>query len=465
MRSIQITTKEVTDPDVAVSSDGRWLVFTALGHLFQLPVTGGATKQLTSGPHYDSGPAISPDGTKVAFISDRKVSSQGNVFVLDIASGQIRQITDAAWVERPVWSPDGKSIAFLSYQPIGPVGNYWWVGPKTLRTQVQRVALDGSNVQTLTEPGFVHAVAFLADGRPVWSLVESESSAKPAMSTLQVLGAKGEVTTALTVEGVVDRIAGDPADASGLYLRVYKTAGPTPVPQPERLAHVTLTDNGLHTVTGLLSGSPGLTQTHGAGGCGCLGQLSSPQPRPAFGVTTGAIYLGDKGKLWRVDAATGKRDEIAFSANIAFEYYPGAQPPPYSEKCSASPTSILTPRLTPDGTSVIFTAAGYLWRQPVTGGAARRLLDTSGFEWGPAALSPNGKKLAYQLSEGDVQQLRIVDLATGQSSTPPMLCPSGVWSPAGNCSQNLSRFSQPANTNWMRPLHTRRPKKMKPTTR
>jgi hypothetical protein len=39
MRSIQITTKEITDPDVAVSSDERWLVFSALGHLFQLPIT------------------------------------------------------------------------------------------------------------------------------------------------------------------------------------------------------------------------------------------------------------------------------------------------------------------------------------------------------------------------------------------------------------------------------------------
>jgi hypothetical protein len=50
-RSIRITTKEVTDPDVAVSSDGQRLVFTALGHLFQLPAAGGATKQLTSGPY------------------------------------------------------------------------------------------------------------------------------------------------------------------------------------------------------------------------------------------------------------------------------------------------------------------------------------------------------------------------------------------------------------------------------
>jgi Tol biopolymer transport system component len=118
-RSITITTKEVTDPDVAVSSDGRWLVFTALGHLFQLPAAGGTAKQLTFGPYYDSAPVISPDGTKVAFISDRKVSSQGNVFVLDLASHQIEQVTDEAWVDRPVWSPDGKSIAFLSYQPMG----------------------------------------------------------------------------------------------------------------------------------------------------------------------------------------------------------------------------------------------------------------------------------------------------------------------------------------------------------
>jgi hypothetical protein len=131
-RTIRIATKEVTDPDVAVSSDGRWLVFTALGHLVQLPAAGGATKQLTSGPFYDSAPAISPDGTRVAFISDRKVSSQGNVFVLDIASGQIRQVTDEFWVDRPVWSPDGKSLAFLSYQRIGPVSNYRFVGPGLL---------------------------------------------------------------------------------------------------------------------------------------------------------------------------------------------------------------------------------------------------------------------------------------------------------------------------------------------
>ena len=97
-----------------------------------------------------------------------------------------------------------------------------------------------------------------------------------------------------------------------------------------------------------------------------VAQLANAQPRPAFGMAKDAIYFGEKGKLWRIDAATGKRDEVKFSAEITFEFYPGSPIPVYSEKRAASPTSILTPRLTPDGESVIFTAAGYLWRQPVS---------------------------------------------------------------------------------------------------
>ncbi len=439
-RSIKISTKEITDPDVAVSPDGRWLVFTALGHLFQLPTTGGEAKQLTTGPYYDSAPAISPDGTRVAFISDRKVSSEGSVFMLDLASGQIRQLADEAWADRPVWSPDGKSLAFLSYQVVGPAGNYRFVGPMSMKTQVRRIGLADSKLETLTEPGFVHAVAFLADGRPVWSVVATETKEAPTTSQLEVLNQKGGVTTGLTVEGVVDHIAAEPGNPRGVYLRLYKSASPMAgiVPQPERFAYVTLPDGGQATVKGLLDRPTDLTQTVESRGPDTrvyVAQLANPQPRAAFGAAKGAIYFGERGKLWRMDAETGKRDEVTFSADIAFEFYPGSPPPVYSEKRAASPTGILTPRLTPDAKSVIFTAAGYLWRQSISGGAAQRPLDTSGFEWGPAALSPDGRRLAYQLSEGDTQQLRIVDLATGQSSTLISENRTGryepAWSPDG----------------------------------
>jgi Tol biopolymer transport system component len=95
-RIVKISAKEVTDADISVSPYGSWLVFTLLGHLFQLPAAGGSAKQLTFGPFYDEAPAISPDGKEVAFVSDRKVSSQGNAFVLELASGKIREVTDEA---------------------------------------------------------------------------------------------------------------------------------------------------------------------------------------------------------------------------------------------------------------------------------------------------------------------------------------------------------------------------------
>lgn len=434
-RSITISTEELTDPDVAASLDGRWLVFTALGHLFQLPTMGGPAKQLTFGPYYDSAPAISPDGKQVAFISDRDVSSQGNVFVLEVASGQIRQLTDEMWVDRPSWSPDGKSIAFLRYDAVGPLGNYWFVGPRMLETQVCRIGLAGGKLETLTESGFMHAVAFLHDGRPVWSVVTTETKDSPATSRLEVLSENGQVTTVLTIEGVVDRVAVDPGNDRGAYLRLYKSAAPLSgaVPQPERFAYVTLADGRNATIAGLLDPQADLAdavETRDDGTRVYMVQLSNPLPRPSFGMAKDAIHFGDSGKLWRIDAVTGKRDEVTFSAQITFEFYPGAPPPKYIEKRSASPTNILTPRLTPDGESVIFTAAGYLWRQAISGGVAQRLLDTSGFEWGPAAVSPDAKKLAYQLSEGATQQLRILDLATGQSSTLVSEDRTGRYEPA-----------------------------------
>ena len=52
-RTIQFETTQVTAPDVAVTPDGEWLIFTMLGKLFRLPVKGGEAEQLTFGPYYD----------------------------------------------------------------------------------------------------------------------------------------------------------------------------------------------------------------------------------------------------------------------------------------------------------------------------------------------------------------------------------------------------------------------------
>lgn len=53
-------------------------------------------------------PAVSPDGTRVAF------SARGWIWMLDLASGRARRITDGAAMDfRPAWSADGTRVAFV----------------------------------------------------------------------------------------------------------------------------------------------------------------------------------------------------------------------------------------------------------------------------------------------------------------------------------------------------------------
>ena len=127
LRIIEFETTEVTAPDVAISPDGEVLIFTMLGHLFQLPVAGGTAEQLTFGLYYDTDPVFSPDGSRVAFVSDRD-GSEGNVFLLDVVTGRISQLTHEPWAGRPAWTADGSAVRLPGIPAGGSCGQVGAVG-------------------------------------------------------------------------------------------------------------------------------------------------------------------------------------------------------------------------------------------------------------------------------------------------------------------------------------------------
>ena len=99
---------------VNLSPKGERALFSARGDIFTAPIEKGPTRNLThsSGAH-DKWPSWSPDGTRIAFISDMSGEEELYIAPQD-GLKPAEKITSGGSAMRyqPEWSPDGKRIAF-----------------------------------------------------------------------------------------------------------------------------------------------------------------------------------------------------------------------------------------------------------------------------------------------------------------------------------------------------------------
>jgi dipeptidyl aminopeptidase/acylaminoacyl peptidase len=86
-------------------------------HIFLADVASGQVQQLTDGTHYEHSIDWSPNGEEIAFVSNREPNEDQffnyDIFALKVSDRTIRRITATENAEyKPRWSPDGKSLVY-----------------------------------------------------------------------------------------------------------------------------------------------------------------------------------------------------------------------------------------------------------------------------------------------------------------------------------------------------------------
>ena len=128
-----------------ISPNGEWIAFTPLGGREDLLVVksdGTGYRQITDDAARDRGPKWTPDGTRIAFYSDR--GGRYETYTIRPDGSGLEQLTQATGPARTdfAWSPDGKRIAVDD-------GTRTWVEdltkPRDQRQAEPLPALEGGN--------------------------------------------------------------------------------------------------------------------------------------------------------------------------------------------------------------------------------------------------------------------------------------------------------------------------------
>jgi Tol biopolymer transport system component len=115
--AVVVADRSAPVPEPAVA--GEQIVFLRSGSIWMMGPDGSEPTQLTvrADDAPDEAPAMSPDGTRVAFASGR--GGVRRIYLLALADGNVAPLTDGAsgGDGEPSWAPDGRRIAFVRGDP------------------------------------------------------------------------------------------------------------------------------------------------------------------------------------------------------------------------------------------------------------------------------------------------------------------------------------------------------------
>ena len=379
---VSFETDEGTWMNVDVSPDGTTIVFDLLGDIYTMPIEGtgtGLAQRITSGPAFDMQPRFSPDGTRIAFSSDR--GGLWNVWVMQADGSKASQVSkESRWfVNSPTWAPDGLSIYarrhFVRQRSLG-AGEIW-----------QFHVSGGDGLQVTDKNGWQKdqgEPAISPDGRVLYyskdvTPGESFEYNKDPFGTIYAI-IRRDLRT-----GKERTVAARPGGS----------ITPRVSPDGTRLAFIRRVDTGSQLfVRDLATG----VETSVFDGL----DKDLQEAWAVHGVYAQYAWLPDgsgfviwgKGRIWRVDVAKKTGTVVPFRARVEHTINEALRFSREVHPTQAPVRMLRHTRVSPDGRHVVYTALGHLYLRTLPDGEPKRLTQDAAHEAWPS-FSPDGRQIAY----------------------------------------------------------------------
>jgi imidazolonepropionase-like amidohydrolase/Tol biopolymer transport system component len=401
-KAAALDTRTGTWMSVDASPDGKTLVFDLLGDLYTLPIEGGEAKALTHGIAWEMQPRFSPDGKRIAYVSD--AGGGDNVWVMNADGTGARAVSseDFRLLNNPVWHPSGDYLAarkhYSGTRSLGS-GEIWLFH-----------ASGGKGVALNEKPNWQKDLgepAFSPDGRYVYfsqdttpgRSFEYNKNSRQQIYVIQRLD---------TTDGTVEPFVSGPGGA----------VRPVPSPDGKRLAFVrrlkgqtTLFVKDLKTGEerplwgGLERDLQEAWAIHGV--------------YPAFAWMPGAaeVVVWAQGKIWRVDAVTGAAKDVPFHVKDTREVRKAVRFETAVAPGAFDVRQLRWVTVFPAGDRVVYSALGYLYVKDLPAGVPRRLTTQADhFELYPS-VSRDGQRVVFTTWDDDAfGSVRVLDLKTGRET-------------------------------------------------
>jgi len=406
IRAIPIKVDEGTWMNLDVSPDGSRIVFDLLGDIYTMPISGGAATRIAEGLAYEQHPRFSPDGTRIAFTSDR--GGGDNIWIMNADGSDKRQLTKESFrlLNNPSWSPDGQYIVarkhFTTGRSLG-TGELW----------LYHIS-GGNGVPLVKRPSEAHQKElgepmFAPDGQGIY--YSKDATPGPIFEYAQNSNAQVFVIDRYDMgTGKVERITGGPGGA----------ARPQPSPDGRYLAFVRRerAKTKLY-VRDMLSGEERKIYDDMDRDVQETWAVHGVYPNMGWLPDNKRLVFWAGGKIRSIDVASGQASVIPFSVNDTRTIVDPIRP---QKPVAPDTVAVTMPRfasVSPDGNSMVFEALGKLHQQPAGGGAVQPLVTNGGtdFELFPS-YSRDGSQIVYvSWDDQRLGELRVVGAGGGEART------------------------------------------------